>query len=75
MQDVRLHVQVTGQRVHSRLCTRLPPSSGLVWSTGDRLEGQIVVAAPLETQLGKLAVSLIGMLHDNGRQSTLPELT
>lgn len=70
MPDVQLRIQVFDQRVHSRLWNKLPPSSELVWSTGERLEGQILVAAPLETQLGRLAVSLIGMLYDDGRQNT-----
>ena len=74
MPDIQLRVQVFDQRMQSRLCTRLP-SSELVWSTGERLEGQILVVAPLETQLGRLAVSLIGMLYNHGRQNTQPELT
>lgn len=70
MSEIRLRVQLFDQGVLPHLCTRPIHGSDLVWRTGDRLTGQIVVSAPADSPLGTLAVFLIGyhrvLLWDSG---------
>lgn len=68
MLNVRLRVKIF-ENVHSQKCYGTPPGSALVWSTGDRLQGQVFVTAPPDSQLGRVAVSFLGMLHQRSKSS------